>query len=72
MPGVVQITVGLICLLGGAVALALQAGLLQALHHQVPPAHGAVGVGVVVVGEEAHPPGDRLLTQSTGSIQSCF
>ena len=59
MPGVVEVTVGLICLLGQPIAdaLALLLRLLHVLHHEVPAAHGAVGVGVVV-GEEADPPGD--------------
>ena len=57
MSGVVEVTVGLICLLGRIVRLPLLAGLLHVLHHQVPAAHGTVGVGVVV-GEHADPPGD--------------
>ena len=54
---VVQVTVRLICLLGRTVRLPLLAGLLHVLHHQVPAAHGTVGVGLVV-GEHADPPGD--------------
>ena len=52
-----EVTVGLICLLGRGRIVTLPLLLLHALHHQVPPAHRTVGVGLVV-GEHADPPGD--------------